>query len=244
MNEVLGIDVGGTGIKGAPVSLRTGKLLAERFRLDTPQPATPDAVAETIAGVAKHFDWTGPIGVGFPAAIQHGIVRTASNIDPSWIGIDAAALIGAATGAPKVAVANDADVAGLAEIRFGAGKGVKGSVLMITIGTGIGTALFVDGKLVPNMEMGHIEVNGKDGEAWASDAARERENLKWDKWAGRIDKYLHKIEDLLWPDLIIVGGGVSKKAERFFPNLTVRTPIVPATMLNEAGIVGAALIAR
>jgi len=244
MNEVLGIDVGGTGIKGAPVSLRTGKLLRERFRLETPQPATPDEVARTIAGVAEHFEWTGPIGIGFPAAIQHGVVRTASNIDPSWIGVDAAALIAAATGAPKVAIANDADVAGLAEIRFGAGKGVQGSVLMITIGTGIGTALFVDGKLVPNMEMGHIEVNGKDGEAWASDAAREREDLKWDKWAGRIDKYLHKIEYLLWPDLIIVGGGVSRKAEKFFPRLTVRTPIVPATMLNEAGIVGAALIAR
>jgi len=244
MGQVLGIDVGGSGIKGAPVNIYTGKLTAERHRIETPQPATPEAVVETIAQLAAHFNWTGPIGVGFPAAIQHGIVRTASNIDPTWIGVNAEEQIAAATGSPKVRVGNDADVAGIAELRFGAGRKVAGSVLMITIGTGLGTALFVDGKLVPNLEMGHIEINGKNAESWASDAAREREELKWDKWASRIDRYLHAMEDLLWPDLIIVGGGVSKKADKFFPKLTTRTPVVPATMLNEAGIVGAAMLAR
>lgn len=243
MSEVLGIDIGGSGIKGAPVDIRTGQLTAERFRLETPQPATPEATVATVAAVAAHFQWSGPIGVGFPAAIQHGIVRTAANIDHAWIGRNAEHMIAKATGAPKVAVANDADVAGMAEVRYGAGRDKKGLVLMITIGTGIGTALFLDGQLVPNLEMGHIEIKGKDAETWASDAAREREDLKWEKWAARIDRYLHTIEDLLWPDLIIVGGGVSKKNEKFFPLLTIRTPIVPAEMLNEAGIAGAALIA-
>lgn len=241
MSGVLGIDIGGTGIKGAPVNVRTGQLRGERFRLETPQPATPEAMVETVAEVARHFDWTGPIGVGFPAACKYGTIQTASNIDKSWIGRDAAAMIAEATGSPRVTVANDADVAGLAELRFGAGRGNKGVVLMITIGTGLGTALFVGGRLVPNLEMGHIEIKGIDAESWASDAAREREDLKWDKWAKRIDRYLHKMEDLLWPDLIIVGGGVSKRSEKFFPELTLRTPIVPATFLNDAGIVGAAL---
>lgn len=241
MSEVLGIDIGGTGIKGAPVNVRTGQLLAERFRLETPQPATPEAVVATAAEVARHFEWTGPIGVGFPAVCKDGTIHTASNIDKSWIGMNAATMIAEATGSPKVVVANDADVAGLAELKFGAGRGKRGVILMITIGTGLGTALFVGGKLVPNLEMGHIEIKGVDAESWASDAAREREDLKWEKWAKRIDKYLHKMEDLLWPDLIVVGGGVSKRSEKFLPELTLRTPIVPATLLNEAGIVGAAL---
>ena len=246
-NIVLGIDIGGSGIKGAPVNTETGELtVPERFRLATPLPATPQAVAETVAAVAKNFDWTGPIGAGFPAAIQHGIVRTASNIDKSWIGENAETLIGQAAGISPdmVRVLNDADVAGLAEIRFGAGRGVKGLVLMITLGTGIGTALFVDGVLVPNTELGHIEVDGgKPAEPWASDAARDRDKLKWPEWAGRVNTYLSTMENLFWPDLIIVGGGVSKKPEKWMPHLKLRTPIVTATLKNDAGIVGAACAA-
>ena len=244
---VLGIDIGGSGIKGAPVNTETGELtVPERFRLATPLPATPKAIAETVAEVAKNFNWTGPIGAGFPAAIQHGIVRTASNIDNSWIGENAEELIGKAAGIDplQVRVLNDADVAGLAEIRFGAGKGVKGLVLMITLGTGIGTALFVDGVLVPNTELGHIEIDGgKHAESWAADSARDRDKLKWGDWASRVNTYLTTMENLFWPDLIIVGGGVSKKPDKWMPHLKLRTPIVTATLKNEAGIVGAACAA-
>ena len=246
MSTVLGIDIGGSGIKGAPVNTETGELtVEERFRLPTPQPATPEAMAQTVAQVAKQFNWTGPIGAGFPAAIQHGIVRTASNIDKSWIGQNAEALIGEAAGVPTehVRVLNDADVAGLAEIRFGAGVGVKGLVLMITLGTGIGTALFTDGVLVPNTELGHIEVGGREAEPWASDAARDRDNLKWGEWASRVNTYLVTMENLFWPDLIIVGGGVSKKPDKWMPHLKLRTPIVTAKLKNDAGIVGAACAA-
>jgi polyphosphate glucokinase len=242
---ILGIDIGGSGIKGAPVDVRTGTLVSERHRIETPQPATPEAVIETVAQVARHFDWKGPIGVGFPAAIQHGIVRTASNIDKSWIGKNAAEGIQKATGAPKVVVRNDADVAGIGEMLFGAGKDVKGLVLMITLGTGIGTALFIDGELVPNTELGHIELRGRNAEEYAAESAREREDLSWEKWAKRVDRYLDAMQRLFWPDLIIVGGGVSKQHEKFFPLLTTgeRVRIVPATLRNEAGIVGAALAA-
>ena len=242
--HILGIDIGGTGVKGAPVNVLTGDILQERFRLETPQPATPEAVADTVAQIAKHFNWTGPIGVGFPGVTKNGVVLTAANVDKSWIDVDAAKLIADATGSPKVAIGNDADVAGLAEVLFGAGKGHKGFVIMITLGTGIGSAFFINGKLLPNMEFGHLEVAGKEAEAWASDAAREREDLKWEKWGKRVDKVLHTIEDLVWPDLFIIGGGVSKKSERFFPYFTLRTPIVTANFLNDAGIVGAALHAR
>jgi polyphosphate glucokinase len=244
-NVVLGIDIGGSGIKGAPVDILRGTLTAERFRLETPQPATPEAVIETTAEVVRQFDWKGPIGVGFPAAIQHGIVRTASNIDESWIGKNAEEGIRNATGAAKVVVKNDADVAGIGEIRFGAGKDVPGLVLMITLGTGIGTALFIDGILVPNTELGHIELRGRNAEEYAAESAREREDLSWEKWARRVDRYLDAMQRLFWPDLIIVGGGVSKQYEKFFPLLTTgeRVPIVPATLRNEAGIVGAALAA-
>ena len=246
-NIVLGIDIGGSGIKGAPVNIATGELTVdERLRLATPLPATPKAIAETVANLVKHFEWTGRIGAGFPAAIQHGIVRTASNIDKSWIGENAETLLGEASGISptQVRVLNDADVAGLAEIRFGAGKDVKGLVLMITLGTGIGTALFVDGVLVPNTELGHIEIDGgKPAEPWASDAARDRDNLKWPDWAARVNTYLSTMENLFWPDLIIVGGGVSKKPDKWMPHLKLRTPIVTATLKNNAGIVGAACAA-
>ena len=238
---ILGIDIGGTGIKGAPVDVVKGELVGERFRLETPHPATPEAMIETVAEVAKHFDWKGPIGAGFPAVVKYGTVSTAANIDHSWIGLDAAHLISEATGCSPVTVGNDADVAGLAEVTFGAGKDKSGLILMITIGTGIGTALIWNGTLLPNTELGHIELKGVDAEDYAAESAREREGLSWEKWTRRINRYLTKMEDLFWPDLIIVGGGVSKKAERFFPLLSLRTPIVPAALLNEAGIIGAAL---
>jgi polyphosphate glucokinase len=190
----------------------------------------------------RHFGWTGPIGVGFPAAIVRGVVKTAANIDLSWIGVNARAMLADATGCP-VNVANDADVAGMAEMRFGAGKGRGGTVLMVTLGTGIGTALFLDGKLIPNTELGHIEIKGEDADGWASDSARERDDLGWKKWAKRVDTYLDRMHALLWPELIIIGGGASKKHERFLPRLSVDTEVVPAQLLNEAGIVGAAVAA-
>jgi polyphosphate glucokinase len=241
--QALGLDIGGSGIKGAPVDLETGELVAERFRLPTPAPATPEAVVQTAAEVVRHFDWTGPVGCGFPAAIIDGRVRTASNIDGSWIGLDARSMLTAATGCP-VNVANDADVAGLAEMRLGAGKGRMGTVLMVTLGTGIGTALFVDGKLVPNTELGHIEINGRDADDWAADSARDGDDLSWKKWAKRVDRYLEAIHALVWPNLIIIGGGVSKKHEKFLPRLTIDVEVVPAMLRNEAGIVGAAVAAR
>jgi polyphosphate glucokinase len=240
--RVLGIDVGGSGIKGAPVDTTTGELLAERFRLRTPKPADPAAVAKTVAEIVKHFEWEGPVGCGFPAAIQHGVVKTAANIDKKWIGTNARVAFEEVTGC-TFTVANDADVAGLAEMRLGAGKGRAGTVLVVTLGTGIGTALFVDGKLVPNTELGHVEIDGKEAEHRASDAVRDREDLSWKKWAKRVDKFLKAMHAWLWPELIIIGGGVSKKHEKFIPLLEVDTEVVPAALRNEAGIVGAALAA-
>ena len=244
MSVVLGIDIGGTGIKGAPVDIKKGELVAERFRLITPQPATPSAVAETVAELVKHFEWGGKegskIGCGFPAVMKHGKAYTAANVDPSWIGTDAKALFEASTNC-TVTMINDADAAGLAEMKYGAGRDKKGVVFMCTIGTGIGSALFVDGVLVPNTELGHIEVEGHDAETRASEKARIEQELSWKRWAKRIDRYLHAIERLFWPDLIIVGGGVSKDAEEFLPRLTIHTPVVAAQLQNEAGIIGAAL---
>jgi polyphosphate glucokinase len=240
--DVLGVDIGGTGIKGAPVNLKTGELTRERHRILTPQPATPQAVIDTVAQVVKHFNWSGPIGCGFPAVVKNGTVHTASNVDSSWIGTNAAALLEKAIGRPAVFL-NDADAAGFAEMQFGAGKGRAGLVVIVTLGTGIGTALFMNGQLVPNMELGHIEVRGKDAEKRAAESVRLRKKLTWKKWAARVDEYLHRLEALLWPDLIILGGGVSKNHERFLPHLTVKTETVPAQLLNEAGIVGAALAA-
>ncbi|MEM9492829.1 MAG: ROK family protein [Myxococcota bacterium] len=239
---ILGIDVGGTGIKGAPVDVTRGELVAERFRLLTPQPATPNAVAAVVAEIARHFDYSGPIGCGFPAAIRDGRALTASNIDDSWLGTDARALFEEATGC-RVVVANDADVAGLAEMRLGAGRERQGTVLVVTLGTGIGTALFASGHLVPNTELGHLEVQGHEAEKWASAAVREAKELSWKKWARRLDIYFNALHAYLWPELIIIGGGVSKKHEKFIPRLTVPTEIVPAQLRNEAGIIGAALYA-
>ena len=238
--KVLGVDIGGSGVKGAPVSTKRGVMLDERFRIPTPEGAEPEDVAEVVKQVAKHFKWKGPIGCGFPAVIQHGVARTAANVSNNWIGTDAARLFSDATNCP-VKVVNDADAAGLAEMKFGAGKGLDGLVFIITIGTGLGTALFTDGVLVPNTELGHIELDCFDAESRASDAARKRDELSWEEWAQRFDHYLNAIEALFWPDLFILGGGASKKIDRFFEHLTVKAKVVPAKLKNEAGIIGAAL---
>jgi polyphosphate glucokinase len=238
--NVFGIDVGGSGIKGAPVDTRTGELLAQRIRIKTPKPATPEAIATTAVEVVRRSVWDGPVGCGFPAVVKEGVVRTAANIDKAAIGFDMQERLERELKGP-VRVMNDGDAAGLAEMRWGAGRGCEGVVLMLTLGTGIGTSLFVEGRLVPNTELGHIEVRGKDAEHRASDSARKREDLSWQQYAERLDEYLHKIEDLLWPDLIVIGGGISKKADKYFPHLTARTKVVRAEMLNEAGIAGAAL---
>lgn len=240
--EILGIDVGGSGIKGAPVDLETGALLAERYRIKTPKGAEPEAVAIVAAEIVRHFDWHGQVGIGFPAAVKHGIVKTAANISPKWLGVNANELFTQATGCPCV-VNNDADVAGLAEVRFGAGRGQPGTVILVTLGTGIGTAVIFAGKLLPNTELGHIEIDGKEGEGFAADSARQRDDLSWKKYAKRLNRYLSTLEMLFWPDLFIVGGGISKEHEKFLHELDVEAPIVPAQLLNEAGIVGAALMA-
>jgi polyphosphate glucokinase len=238
----LGIDVGGSGIKGAPVDTETGKLLAPRLRIQTPVPSKPKAVAAVIAQITQHFDWHGPVGCGFPSVVRNGVPLTAANIHPKWIGTNAAELFSEASGCP-VYVTNDADAAGLAEMEFGAGRNCYGTVLMVTIGTGLGTALFHNRVLFPNTELGHIEMDGLDAELQASDAARQRDDLSWKKWSDRFDAYLNRLEKLLWPDLIILGGGVSKKSENFIPRLTVQAEVVMAQLLNEAGIIGAALAA-
>jgi polyphosphate glucokinase len=241
--QKLGIEIGGTGIKGAPVDTETGNLLTERYRLPTPEGAKPGPMAEVVKDVAAHFDWHGPIGCGFPAVIRNGIAESAANINQKWIGTDVAKLFSEATQCP-VNVVNDADAAGLAEVTFGAGKEVHGVVLMITIGTGLGSALFIDGKLVPNTELGHIEVECYDAETIASDVVRKQQELSWKKWAKRLDKYLNRLENLFSPNLMILGGGAVKNQDQFFHLLTIHTQIVPAVLGNDAGIVGAALAAE
>ena len=238
--EVLGIDIGGSGIKGAPVDTESGTLLASRYRLPTPSPAKPRPVAETVAQVAKHFNWKGELGIGFPGVVRKGITLTAANIHEDWEGLNAAKFTKKVTGR-KTCIINDADAAGLAEMSFGAGKDRQGVVMLVTIGTGLGTALFTDGHLLPNCEFGHLEIDGVQAEWMASDAARKREKLSWKKWGHRFDKFLHTMERLIWPDLIILGGGISKKHENFMPYITVQAEVLPAQMLNEAGIVGAAV---
>ena len=238
--EVLGIDIGGSGIKGAPVDTDTGNLLAERYRLQTPSPAKPQPVAETVAKIADYFSWKGHLGIGFPTVVRKGVTLTAANIHKDWVGLNATKFIKKVTGC-KTCIINDADAAGLAEMAFGAGKDRQGVVMVVTIGTGLGTALFTNGQLLPNSEFGHLEIDGVEAEWIASDAARKRERLSWKKWGRRFDQYLHTMEKLLWPDLIILGGGISKKYEEFLPYITVQAEVVPAKMLNEAGIVGAAV---
>lgn len=239
----LGIDIGGSGIKGAPVDLDKGKFADERLRIPTPQPSTPEAVAGVVAQILDHFEWDGPFGCTFPAVVQHGVTQTAANVDPSWIGCDAQGLMRAKTGR-KALVVNDADAAGIAEVEFGAAKGHRGAVLVSTLGTGIGSALVLGGHLFPNTELGHLEIDGYDAEKRAADSAREREDLSWEEWGGRLTRYFQHVENLLWPDLIVVGGGVSKKFSRWQPYVQTRTPMVPAQLLNDAGIIGAALLAH
>ncbi|GAB3286439.1 ROK family protein [Sinomonas notoginsengisoli] len=244
---IIGIDIGGTGIKGGIVDLKKGKLVGERYRVDTPQPSTPEAVADAVAHIAEELgrregapDSGTPIGVTFPAIIQHGVARSAANVDKSWIGYDVDAAFTERLGRP-VEVINDADAAGLAEVRFGAGEGIKGTVLVITLGTGIGSAFVFDGRLVPNAELGHLEIDGHDAETKASAVAREREGLNWSDYSVRLQRYFEHVEFLFSPELFVVGGGISKKADEYLPHLKLRTPIVPAKLKNEAGIVGAAL---
>jgi polyphosphate glucokinase len=244
MRGLIGVDIGGSGIKGATVDSRRGVLTSERIRVPTPQPAIPEAVVAATAGViAALGPDEGPVGIGLPSPIVDGVAMAAANIDKSWVGVNAVEAFSVAVGRPCT-VLNDADGAGLAEMRFGAGKGVKGVVLMLTLGTGIGSALFVDGALVPNLELGHIEIRGKDAERRASAGARDRRGLSYKQWVPLLNEYLDRIDELIWPDLVILGGGVSKRAERFVPLLDVRPPVVPATLRNEAGIVGTAMRAR
>jgi polyphosphate glucokinase len=240
----LGIDIGGSGIKGAPVDLQSGELISQRFRIPTPNPARPDLVADVVRQIAQHFDWSGKIGCGFPAVIHKGKAYTAANVHTSWVGTNAEELFTQATGCPT-RVINDADAAGLAEMAFGAGKGWhRGVVLLVTLGTGIGTAVFVDGILLPNTEFGHLEIRGKDAEKRASDAARQAKGWSWAAWAVRVNEYLQALEYLLSPDLIVLGGGVSKEFDRFAGYLNLQAQVIPAQLLNQAGIIGAALAAE
>ncbi len=241
--KVLGIDVGGSGIKGAPVDTKTGKLLGERLRIKTPKEAEPQPIGEVVAEIAKSFEWKGPIGIGFPAPIKAGVAMMAANVSEKWVGTNADELFTKITGCDCTMI-NDADAAGLAEMEFGAGKGQPGTVILITLGTGIGTAIFYRGNLLPNTEFGHLDMKGKDAEHRASDSVRQSEDLSWKKYAKRLNKYLAAMENLFWPDLFIVGGGISKQSEKYIPLLKIETPVVPAQFLNEAGIVGAALAAR
>ena len=241
--NVLGVDIGGSGIKGAPVDLDAGRLVHERLRIDTPQPSTPKPVADVLRQVVAHFEWTGPVGVTFPGVVVDGHTRTAANVDKRWIGLDADGLFTEVTGCP-VTVLNDADAAGIAEMTYGAGKGKNGVILVLTFGTGIGSALFADGKLVPNTELGHLEIHGKEAEHRASAHVREVKDLSWEKWAERVEEYLRHVDFLFSPALIIIGGGVSKKWDKFLPLIDgVRASVVPAALRNDAGIIGAALAA-
>ena len=242
--QILVVDIGGTGIKAAIVETTTGTLVSKRVRVLTPQPATPEAIGLSLKEMVRSHQWSGQIGIGFPAAIQYGIARTAANVDQSFIGLPITECFSEHTGC-QVHIANDADVAGLAEVRFGAGKGKSGVVLVVTIGTGLGTALFVDGHLLPNTELGHVFLkNGIEAERYASEAVRIKKDLKWAEWGGRLNLYLTTMESLLWPDLIVLGGGVSNKLHKYAPMITTKAQVVAASFLNQAGIVGAALFAE
>ncbi|MCW7942019.1 polyphosphate glucokinase [Streptomyces hygroscopicus] len=243
--QIFGVDIGGSGIKGAPVDLDRGDLTEERFKVLTPHPATPDGVADGVKEVVGHFGWTGPVGITFPGVVTGGsTIRTAANVDKSWVDKDARALFSERLDGLPVTVLNDADAAGVAEMRFGAGRDRGGTVLVLTFGTGIGSALFVDGVLVPNTELGHLELNGHDAEKRASTKAKEDQQLTWEHWARRVQKYLAHVEMLFSPELYIIGGGVSRKAAKFLPHIEgIRAEIVPAQLQNNAGIVGAAMSA-
>ncbi len=241
-----GVDIGGSGIKGCVVDLAAGKLVGERIRVPTPSPSTPEAVAEVVADIVEQFGWTGPVGVTLPAVIKKGVARSAANIDKAWLGFDAGALFTKRLGRQdgEVVVLNDADAAGMAEIRYGRPDDQEGVVVLLTFGTGIGSALFLDGQLVPNTEFGHLEIDGHDAETRAAASVKEDKDLSWEDWAKRVSRYIGGLENLIWPDLVIAGGGVSKKADKWLPLLDVRTTVVAAELRNDAGIVGAAVAAR
>lgn len=242
-NLILGIDIGGSGIKGAPVDVERGELAADRHRIPTPEPSTPDAVAAVVGRVARHFDWQGPVGATFPAVIKNGVAYTAANVDKSWIGANGRELLERECGCP-VELINDADAAGVAEMGYGAGKGQNGTVMVLTFGTGIGSAMYRDGRLLPNTELGHVEFKGMEAEHYASDRVRKEEDLSWETWGERVNAVLHYFDALFSPDLFIIGGGVSKKYEKYFDYIDLETRVVPAQMRNEAGIIGAALAAQ
>lgn len=242
--DALGIDIGGSGIKGAPVDLDKGAFTDDRLRIATPDQSTPEAISDVVEQITDHFSVKKdvPLGITIPAVVMHGVVQTAANIDKSWIGVDADELFSDRLGR-KVQLVNDADAAGVAERHYGAAKDHAGVVVLTTLGTGIGTAILVDGHLVPNSEFGHIEIDGRNAEAWAAESVREREGLSTPEWAERLQVYYTRLESLLWPDLFVVGGGISKQADTFLPLLDLRTEIVPAKLRNKAGIIGAARLA-
>ncbi|MFE7419528.1 polyphosphate--glucose phosphotransferase [Rhodococcus sp. NPDC057529] len=236
-----GVDVGGSGVKGGVVDLGTGELIGDRIKLLTPQPSTPEAVAKTVAEIIRQAGWDGPVGITLPSVVTGGVARSAANIDKGWIGTDARALFSDALGGRRVTVLNDADAAGMAEDALGAGKDAKGVVILLTFGTGIGSAILHNGVLLPNTEFGHMEVDGKEAEHRAASSVKEKKDLSYKEWAAEVSRVLTRFENLLWPDLFIAGGGISRKHEKWIPHLTNRTPVVPAALLNTAGIVGAAL---
>jgi polyphosphate glucokinase len=243
-SQAFGIDIGGTGIKGAPVDVATGQLVTPRKRILTPQPATPEAVAAVVAQLVGDAGWHGEIGATFPAVIKHGVAQSAANVDSSWVGTDVDQVFTEAVGAgSEVTVLNDADAAGIAEARFGAAKGVAGVVIMLTFGTGIGSALLMDGVLVPNTELGHLELDGHDAESRAAASVRDEHGMSYKAWSHRVNRYMQHVERLFTPDLFVVGGGVSKNADKWVPLLELDTPVEPAQLLNNAGIVGAAIAA-
>lgn len=238
----LGIDIGGSGIKGAKVNTRTGELVTERVRIETPQLSTPDNCAQVVKEIVSQFHYHGPVGITFPSVVRHGVTLTAANVDKSWIQCDAEKLLHEALEMPVI-VLNDGDAAGIAEMHFGAGKAVPGTVAMFTFGTGIGTAFFIDGVLFPNTEFGHLLIRGKDAEKRASAKVKEDKDLSWKEWAMRVNEFFVEIDKLFTPDLIIVGGGISKKFDKFEKHLQSSAQIVPAKFLNDAGIIGAAMAA-
>ena len=236
-----GVDVGGSGVKGGIVDLDTGQLIGDRFKLLTPQPATPDAVSKTIAAVVREFGWTDKVGVTYPGVVTGGIVRTAANVDKGWIGVNASEAIGKELNGQPVTVLNDADAAGLAEEKFGAGRDNTGVIVLLTFGTGIGSAVIHNGVLLPNTEFGHLEVGGKEAEHRAASSIKENKGWSYERWTKEVSRVLVAVENAIWPDLFIAGGGISRKADKWIPLLKNRTPVVAATLLNTAGIVGAAM---
>jgi polyphosphate glucokinase len=240
--EALGIDIGGTGIKAAKVDTRTGNLVTERVRFPTPEPSTPKRVAKVVQEAVRHFGYEGAVGCGFPGVVRGGVIHSAANVSKKWIGVQGDKLLKEATGLDFF-LGNDADFAGLAEMRFGAGRGRKGLVIMLTFGTGIGTAFFMDGKLVPNVELGHLEIRGREAEKWASERTRIEEGLSFKRWARRVNSYLGRLHAYFWPELFILGGGASKKFEKFKKHLDVPCELLPAQLQNRAGVIGAALAA-